>query len=103
MTNTQSYKKGQVAQEALISLWIYLAFILIILAAENQHLPDILNKQLKQNQQTKNIYDCAVIDTIATFNSSSIEITPTNGTCITKTEWTVKGFRYHRNETRQLD
>ena len=71
-------KRGQIAQEYLIATWILLGFILVILAAENHYLPEILKKQLAEKQRLENIYNCAVIDTMATFNSTGINYTAKN-------------------------
>ena len=99
-------QKAQVAQEYLIATWILLGFILVILAAENHYLPEILKKQLAEKQRLENIYNCAVIDTMATFNSTGINYTAKNLSnlhCMSSTEDVFQNPTYKNFEDKQLD
>ena len=98
-------KKGQVAQVALMSIAIYTAFILILLSALINTLPQIQQHQEKQMQKQINLYRCTTIDNLAALNSSGIKYITnlTNLHCMSITEDAIGRPRYRNFEKRALD
>ena len=100
-------KRGQVAQEALMSIAIYTAFILVLLSALIHILPEIQQHQEKEKQRQINNYRCTTIDALATLQSTNISINVSDGDklhCISSTEAIAgRKFRINLFEEKALD
>lgn len=100
-------KRGQIAQEALISFVTYTLFIMILLSATIQLTSKIQQQQEQKTQQQINNYRCNVIDNLATLQTENIIYDLENVSdlnCITKVEKIGgQSLTWNQIEKRQLD